>query len=78
MVVLPPINYKSKYYCYYSMLIVWKRPKNGRRSIENKGKSFAEAGGEKRESYKTKSTAKLMHILCGNYTREIVETEANS
>jgi hypothetical protein len=55
------------------MLIVWKRPKNGRGSLEKKGKSFADAGGEKRESYKIKSTAKLMHIGCGNYTREIVE-----
>ena len=55
------------------MLIVWKRPKNGRRGLENKGKSFAEAGGEKPESYKIKSTAKLMHIGCGKYPREIVE-----
>ncbi|MBO5975709.1 MAG: hypothetical protein J6P94_00845 [Oscillospiraceae bacterium] len=73
MVVLPPINYKSKYYCYYSMLIVWKRPKNGRLSIENKEKSFTQWGGEKPQSYKIKSTAKLMHIGCGKYPREIVE-----
>ena len=73
MVVLPPINYKSKYYCYYSMLIVWKRPKNGRRGLENKGKSFAEAGGEKSESYLRFSTVKVIHMDCESYSREIVE-----